>query len=386
LLLQLAVGPALIAVKGYAVPEVERAYIRMRELCEQLGDPAELSPTLFGLWLLYLVRGELRKAYELAEELLHRAESTHDLGLLIYAHFALGVTSFWRGELPLAREHLEMAISLYDPERHRSLIFRYGGANAGVICLSYAAWTLWQLGYPDEALKRGNEALALAQGLSHPFSLAWADFSAGLLGHYRREARAAQEDAKRLIVLSGEHGFTHWWASASGVLGWAMAEQGRHEEGIAQIQQCLATSRAIGEKVFLPQYLCWLARAYIETGRFEGARGALTEALAAADQHENRFHEKAETYRLKGELFLRQDDPNIAEAQRCFERAIEIARKQNAKSWELRATMSLVRLLAKQGRRDEARMMLADIYNWFTEGFDTADLKDAKALLDQLSE
>jgi tetratricopeptide (TPR) repeat protein len=155
-------------------------------------------------------------------------------------------------------------------------------------------------------------------------------------------------------------------------------------EGIAQIQQCLATSRAIGEKVFLPQYLRWLAGAYIETGRFEGARGALTEALAAADQHENRLHEKAETYRLKGELFLRQDDPNIAEAQRCFERAIEIARKQSAKSWGLRATMSLARMPGSQGRRDEARAMLAEIYDWFTEGFDTADLIEAKGLLYEL--
>ena len=163
-----------------------------------------------------------------------------------------------------------------------------------------------------------------------------------------------------------------------------MAEQGRNEEGIAQIQEGLAASRATGAELWRPYFLCLLAEACMETGRLDDGLSALTEALAAADEHENRSYE-AEMHRLKGELLLRQNDSNAAEAQSCFERAIEIARKQSAKSLELRATMSLARLLAKQGRRDEARAMLADIYNWFTEGFDTADLKDAKALLDELS-
>ena len=155
---------------------MERAYTRARELCERLGDPPELFPALFGLWVVHLLRGELRRAYELAEQLLRLAQSAHDPALLMYAQVALGTTSYWMGEFLPAREHLENAITLYDPERHRPLIFRYGGADAGVRCLSYAAWTLWQLGYPDQALKRGNEALALAQGLSHPFSLAFAEF------------------------------------------------------------------------------------------------------------------------------------------------------------------------------------------------------------------
>jgi predicted ATPase len=338
-----------------------------------LSDPANL------------IVADQRKAYELAEQLLRRAESAHDLGLRIYAHFALGTTSFWLGDFLPAREQLEMAISIYNPERHRPLIFRYGGADAGVICLSYAVWTLWQLGYPDEALKRGNEAFALAQGLSHPFTLAWAEFLPVLLRQYRREALAAQEDAERLIVLSDEHGFTHWRASATVVLGWAMAEQGRHEEGIAQIQQSMATFRAIGEEAFCPPYLCWLAEAYIETGRLDEGHTALDEVLAAAEEYGNRNHE-AEAHRLKGELLLRLNDSNAAEAQYCFQRAIEIARRQSAKSFELRATTSLARLLDKQCRRDDARMMLSEIYGWFTEGFDTADLKEAKALMDELRE
>jgi class 3 adenylate cyclase/predicted ATPase len=382
-LLQLAVGPALMAVKGNGTPEVERAYARARVLCELLGNPPELFPALFGLWAIHLLRGELRKAYELAEQLLRRALSTHDPSLLLYARRALGNTSYFMGEFLPAREHLAYAITLYDPERHRPLVFRYGGFDAGVGSLSYAAWTLWQLGHPDQTLERGNEALALAQTLSHPLSLAFAEVFFGVLRHFRREACAAQETAEALIALSAEHGFSQLLAWATTLRGWAMAEQGRSEEGIAQIQEGLAAFRATGAELMRPYFLCLLAEACMKTGRFDDGLSALTEALVAADEHENRAFE-AEAHRLKGELLLRQDDSKAAEAQSCFERAIEVARKQSARSWELRATMSLARLLAKQGRRDEARAMIAEIYGWFTEGFDTADLKDAKALLAEL--
>jgi predicted ATPase len=301
----------------------------------------------------------------------------------MYAQMARAATSFFMGEFLPAREQLEMGISLYDSERHRPLAFRYGGPDAGVYCLSHAAWTLWQLGYADQALKRGNEALALAQGLSHPFSLAFAGSFVGFLRQLRREARAAQEIAERAIALSAERGFTEFLAYATILRGWAMAGQGRNEEGIAQLQEGVAVIRATGAELGRPRHLCLLAEVCMGTGRLDDGLSALTEALAAADEHENRSYE-AETHRLKGELLLKQDDFNAAEAQNCFQRAIEIARRQSAKSWELRATMSLARLLAKQGCRDEARTMLAEIYGWFTGGFDTADLMDAKALLDEL--
>jgi predicted ATPase len=403
LLLQLAVGPALNAVKGFAASETERAYTRARELCERLGNPPELFPTLYGLWVMHINRSAFRTARELAERLLLRAQSAHDPALLTYARMAHGATSYWMGEFLGAREHLEMAISIYDPERHRPLAFRYGGVDAGVRCLSYAAWTLWHLGYPDQALKRGGEALALAQALSHPFSLAFADgLVGGCLRQLRREARAAQENAERMIALSAEHGLTDYLAWATSLCGCAMAEQGRYEEGIAHIQEGLAASRATGAEVFRPYFLCLLAEASMEAGWLDDGLNALTEALTAADEHEHRNYE-AETHRLKGELLLRRQaersraeqtnprvapgvvDSNTAEAQHCFQRAIEIARKQSAKSWELRATTSLARLLAKQGRNDEARAMLAEIYGWFTEGFDTDDLKEAKALLNELN-
>src|SRR5713226_4319484 len=206
LLLQLAVGPALIAVKGRAAPEAERAYTRARELCERLGDPPELFPVLCGLGVLYLSRGDLRTAYELAEQLLRKAQGTHDPALLLYAHLALGDTSYWMGALLPAREHLEMSISLHDRDRDRPLTFRYGALDAPVFRMSRAAQTLWQLGYPDQALKRGNEAGALAQALSHPISLAFAESGVSVVHQVRREVRAAQETVEGAIALCAERG------------------------------------------------------------------------------------------------------------------------------------------------------------------------------------
>jgi predicted ATPase/class 3 adenylate cyclase len=384
LLLQLAVGQGLIGVKGWSARETERAYTRAQELCERAGDPQELFAVLFGRWTGYVTRAELRRSHELAHQLLRRAQSTHDSTFFLFAHIALGSTSYWMGELLLAKEHYEMALSLYDPERHRAPSLRYFGVDAGVECLSFIAGIRCLLGYPDQALKRAHQALALAQVLTHPFSLAWAEAFLGVVYQLRREARATQDTAEGLIALSAEHGFPGWLGWGTPVRGWAIAEHGRYEEGIAEIQKGLAMSRAIGAELARPYFLCLLAEACRETGHLDDGLSALTEALAAADEREERTYE-AEIHRLKGELLLRQSGANAEEAQSCFERAIEVARRQSGRSFELRATMSLARLLDKQGRRDEARAMLAEIYGWFTEGFDTADLKEAKALLDELN-
>ena len=382
--LQLVLGPALSAIKGWSAPEVERAYFRAQELCKRLGDPPELFHTLVGVWLVYYIRGEARMAHELAEQLMNRAQSRNDSTHLLVAHDAIGSTSLEMGKLLPAREHKEAVISLYDPARHGPFLKRTSFDMKGY-ALSYLAHTLWLLGYPDQALKRANEAVEFTQALSHPLSMAGVEFFLSMVHQFRHEARAAQKAAERAIALSAEHGFTFWLAIATILRGWAIAQHGLNEEGIAQMEKGLAAFRATGAGTGRPHWLSLLAEACAESGRLNDGLSVLAEAQAFANETEARGYE-AEIYRLKGELLLKQDNSNAAEAQGCFQRAIEIARNQSAKSWELRATTSLARLLNKQGRRDEACAMLADIHGWFTEGFDTADLKDAKALLDELSE
>jgi predicted ATPase len=340
---------------------------------------------LFGLWAMHLFRAEFRTARELAEEFLRRTQSAGDPALLLYAHYILGNTLYWIGELLSARQHFETAISLYDRERHHRLTFRYEGIDGGVMCLSYAAATMWQLGYPDLAEKMCHQALALAQELSHPHSLVGAEMWLGVLHQYRREAIAAEAMADSVVALSAEHGLTDFSALATILRGWAIAEQERNEEGIAQIQEGLVAFRATGAEIGRPYFLSLFAEACGEKGHIEEALSALMEALGAVKENEERFFEP-EIHRLRGELLLRHDAANAVEAESCFCAAIEVARRRSAKSFELRASTSLARLLNTQGRRDDARAMLANIYNWFTEGFDTTDLKDAKALLDELSE
>jgi predicted ATPase len=382
--LLLAAGPVLIAVRGYASPEVERAYARARLLCERTGDPTRLFPALYGLWVLNLNRGAFIETGLLAEQLLQRAQSAADPKMLLYARYAMGNTAFWRGEFLPAKDHLGSAMALYDPAFHRPLTSRYFPVDAKVICLAYTAWTLWFLGYPDRALNTVSEALALARTLSHGFSLGLAEISSAVLSQLRGETTLAQANAESGIAVAAEHQLSDFTAWATALRGWAIAKQGRHEEGIAQLEEGLTTLRETGSELLRPYILPLLAETYGAIGRTDDGLNTLTEALVAANEHEVRNYE-AETYRLKGELLLRQDGFKAAEPQKCFERAIEIARKQSAKSFELRATISLVSLFNQQGNREESGRMLGAIYAWFTEGFDTPDLKDAQALLGELS-
>jgi class 3 adenylate cyclase/predicted ATPase len=388
LLLQITLGPVLMATKGAAAPEVERAYTRARDLCQQLGETPQLFPVLWGLWYFYFVRAEYRTAQELAEQLLTLARRVQDRTLLLEAYYTLGATLYTLGEWTQAREHLEQSLALYDPQQYHSLAFMYGEQDPGVICQADIACILWFLGYPDQALQKSHQALTLAQELSHPYSLAFALSFAGTLHQYRREGRAAQERAEATITLATEQGFPIWIGSGISLRGWALAEQGQREEGMAQMHQGLAASRATGAELGRSQYLALLAEVYGKAGQAEEGLAALAEALAVVDKNGERFYE-AELYRLKGELTLQTSvqsrEPRVKEAEACFHQAIDIARRQQTKSLELRAVMSLARLWQQQGKKDEARQMLAEIYGWFTEGFDTADLKDAEALLEKLS-
>jgi predicted ATPase len=388
LLLQIALGAPLMAAKGHAAPEVGQVYTRARELCRQVGETPQLFPVLWGLWAFYLLRAEHQTACELGEQLFRLAQSAQDAALLVEACHALGHSRYALGEFAAARALFEQGATLYDPQQHRSLAFHYG-QDSGVICLGLGAFTLWMLGYPEQALKRMDEGLTLARELSHPFSLATALWGAALLHRLRREEQITQERAEAAIALSTAQGFPLYFAGGTILRGLALTKQGQGGEGMAQLREGLAAWQAAGVELWQPYFLAQLGEAYEEAGQPEEGLRVLAEALMVIGKTRERSDE-AELYRLNGALTLRQAgvqglaDGCHQEAEECFGRAIEIARQQQAKSWELRATVSLARLWQQQGKKTEAYQLLSEVYGWFTEGFDTKDLQEAKVLLTEL--
>jgi predicted ATPase len=315
--------------------------------------------------------------------LLRLAQRAHDPAPSVVAHYALGWTWFGLGALLAARQHLEEGIAPYTPDQRHAPAFRMG-QDPGVACRAFAAWTLWVLGYPEQALARLNDALALAHELSHPFSLAFARCLAATAYQLRRDVPAVHEHAEAAVALSTEQGFPLWAAQGTSMHGWALAMQGQGEEGLAQVRQGIAAWRATGAALHVPYFCTMLADVADHLGHTEDGLQALAEAHTPVEQQEERWWE-AEIYRLRGVLLLRQTGTPQAEAEACFQQALDIARRQQAKSLELRAAMSLSRLWQQQGKRAEARELLAPVYGWFTEGFDTADLQEAKALLRELA-
>jgi predicted ATPase len=285
--------------------------------------------------------------------------------------------------LPAARTHLEEGIARYTPAQRRAPVFRIG-IDPGVGCRAHAARTLWLLGYPDQTLAYLHEALALAHELSHSYSLAFARSMAAFASQFRRDVSAVYEHAEAAIVLSTEQGFTHWAALGASVRGWALAMQGQGKAGMAQVRQGIAACRATGAVLTVPFLCTVLADVAAHLGHTEEGLQALAEAHTLVEQQEERWWE-AEVARLRGVLLLRQLGTPQAEAEACFHQALDVARRQEAKSLELRAAMSLARLWQHQGKRAEARALLAPVYGWFTEGFDTADLQEAQALLEALT-
>jgi predicted ATPase len=380
--IQIAFGNALIATRGYATPEAEKSFARARELCQQVGETVQLFSVLHGLARFYLVRTELQTTRELGEQLLRIAQSQKDPVLFLSAHQVLGATLWFLGEFVAAQEHFEQGITLYNRKQHHSYA-RISGEDQGVVYLSYASSTLWLLGYPDQALKWSHEALSLAQDLTHPLSMVFALNYAAILHKCRQEWQATQERIEAAIALADEQGFVFWSAFGKMALGWALAEQGQGEKGIALLNQNLITWQATGAGSGKSYFSALLVEVYAKMENTEAGLEVLADALTSIYKGEERLWE-AELHRLKGELLLMQKEPTD-KVEANFHRAIDVARQQNAKSLELRATVSLSRLWQEQGKEEEACQMLADIYGWFTEGFDTADLKGAKALLEELS-
>ena len=399
--LLITLGVPLIVTQGYAAPEVGAVYKRARELSQNVGDAPEISQVLWGLWTFYMLRAELDKARETAVELLLLADRLPYPGLAMRGHWAMEITFMHMGEFSLCMDHFKMALALYDPELHRDDALRYA-LNPGVAMRCFAGWALWFLGQTDQALQPIQEALTLARELSEPLGLAHAHFFAAVLHQLRREERMAQEHAEAAIAVSSEHGLVLYEAMATTIRGWALGEQGRQEESIEQMRQGIA-NRARGTEVLRPHFSALLAEALARDRQVEEGLRLLEEAIEAVKGSEEACYE-AELYRLKGEVLLMRGTPatdlsraatsgkaligtepfTIAQAEAYFNRSLKIAHQQKAKSWELRAAMSLTRLYRNQGKQEEARTLLTRTYSSFTEGFTTTDLREAKALLDEL--
>jgi tetratricopeptide (TPR) repeat protein len=394
LAIQLALGAPLIATRGWAAPEVEQTYTRAWALCQQLEETAPLPSILLGLGSFAAGRGQLPKARELLEHALTRAQLVQDDQSLVRGYAMLGMTLLFLGELAAAHAHLEQGITLSDPQTHDGSSFPPPW-EPHVTCLVYDGFALWLLGYPEQALQRSHDALTRAKQLAHPYSIASALKFAAVLHQFRRETWQTQTFAEATLALARDQRFVAREAEATRLQGWVLAMQGQ-EEGILLIRQGVAAARASGE-VLQGFWPALLAEAYGRAGQPEAGVPVLAEAGMRSLQYEERLGE-AELYRLAGELLLQagvhpqatgvfsSDDTHVLpeSPEACFLQALAIARRQQAKSLELRAAVSLGRLWQHQGKRIAAHQLVAEVYEWFTEGFDTADLREAQALLAEL--
>lgn len=406
--LQLALSAPLLATRGWGAPERAQAVARAYELCQGRNGTSQSLQALFLQADCCRAKGEHQKSLALGQQLFSLAQPSQDPLQVALAHWSLGASRFFLGEFTQARDHLEQAIAFYEPQQHACLK-SLTGVDMGVTCLAWTAWVLWVLGYPDQALKRSREALVLAQELDHPLTLGFALAVGGSGFHLlRRESQVAQEWAEGLMRLATQKDLALFQAWGAILQGRGQVEQGRVEEGLAHMHQGLAAWQASGTQAGRPHHLLLLAGAYRNAhdkwgrdGQAAHGLNALDEALALVEESGGRYFE-AEIYRLRGELLLaqaegidmpaaspdaqsRQKPAFIAEAEAHYRRAIEVAHRQQAKSWELRATMSLARLLQRQGKQAEARHLLAEIYDWFGEGWDTPDLQEARGLLEELA-
>ena len=409
--LQTTLGTALIATKGYASPEVEVAYIRARELLETLekGEEAALAdvsdvsldrvkdlrfPVLFGLWLSHLVRGRLRSARELGEACYAIAKQAENQAFEVEAHRALGATLYYLSEFNSALAHLEAGIERYQPQQHPVPAFLHYAAEPGMTLLAYSSPLLWCIGYPFQAEERINRAVIIGKDTNHPFSEAVSLHFKTVLYQYRGEAEEVNTSATQMLQICQEHGFSAWEAAATVLKGWALAAQDCPEEGIAMIREGIDAWKETRGELLMPLFLALLAQAYQRAGQYSLALQTLDAALRVITRTGERTY-AAELARQKGELSLilaeqteaannENNQSTVAQAESYFQEALAIARQQDAKSWELRAALSLSELWHTQNRGEDAYNLLKPIYAWFSEGLDTSDLIRAKNLLKAL--
>ena len=382
--LQTALGAALIAARGWAADETGKAFARARELCQEVGRAPQLFPVLVGQWSILVNRGEHGRAREVSEELLRLAQRQQDLAAVVTGHRAVGTSLFNLGELHPARMHLQQALALHDPVHHRSLVFRYAHFDPRVAAFSELSWALFALGYPEQAVARSREALTYAQELSHVTTIAVVLHRIGSLYQFYRDRNEVLRWAEELISLATEQGLPAHLARGMILRGWALAAGGDAEAGGRQLREGLAAHQATRARLWEPYFLALLAEVDDHAGCTAERLTLLAEALALVERTGERWFE-AELYRRKGEALLALDRERLVEVEACYRRATEIAREQGARVWELRAATSFAHLWACQGKRGEARDLLAPIYGWFTEGFEMSDLREARALLEELN-
>jgi predicted ATPase len=379
LCLHLTLGVPLIAIEGYASPNVGRVYTKARELYEQTGDSPDISEVLWGLWTFHTLSAEFETARDIAEEFLRLSERLPYPGLALRGHWALETTFLHLGNFGLALEHFEKALAIYEPTQHRDDSFSYA-LNPGVAMPCFAAWSLWFSGFPDQSLQRIEEALTLARELSEPHGMAHATLFASVLYQLRRDTLMAQYYAEAVIDISREHGLALYGAMATIMQAWSASKYGGARAAVDQIREGLAALDATGTFLVRPHFLALLAEALTKLNEIDEALLLLDEAMDLVHSKGERYYQ-AELYRLKGELLLKQTTTNEARAEDCFRQSLSIAESQEAKAWQLRTALSLARLYRSQGKVVEARSLLTPIYDSFTEGFETDDLRDAGVLL-----
>jgi tetratricopeptide (TPR) repeat protein len=380
LTLLLRLGPRLMAAQGYAVPAVGETYSRALTLAQQVGAPQQRGQALQGLSRFHLVQAQLRLAGELGLQCLDLAAAHHDPTLRQEGALDRGLIAFYRGDLGTARASLEHWRRLGAPPRLPTLLIPHEDAS-GVRHSFYGAMVLWALGSADQAQQWGQDELAQAQQGEPTPTLASAHLCAAILAQHRRDMAATQASAEAVLALAISQGLEHRVAQGRLLRGWALSLQEDTATGVAQMEQGWEAVQRTGLQLYRPYFLALLAEAYGHAGQPEAGLTCLAEAVTRVAATEERWWE-AEVYRLQGALLLRLPHPDIPQATACFHQALDIAHAQQARSLELRAAMSLARLWQQQGKRQEARDLIAPVYDWFTEGFDTADLQEAKSLLE----
>jgi class 3 adenylate cyclase/predicted ATPase len=388
--LQVALITPLIHVKGYGAPETKAAVEQARlliEYAEALGEPPEdtllLFSVLYGFWVANFVAFNGDASRDLATQFLSLAEKQGATVPLMIGHQIMGISLVSTGEITEARAHYDRAIALHDPVEHRPLAMRFG-QDSGVVILSRRSFALWMLGYPEAALADAEQALRDAREIGHAATLMYALSVASFTHMYCGNYVALDAQLDELVALADEKGALFWKAFGTSLQGCHFALTGKAPDAVHMMTSGMTAVRSTGSTAFIPFFLSCLAMAHAQLGRFDDAWRCIGEAITAVETTKETWFE-AEVHRMAGEIALKSQEPDAVKAEAYFERALAVAREQQAKSWELRAAMSMARLWRDQGKRDEARDLLAPVYGCFTEGFDRLDLKEAKELLDELA-